>query len=240
MAEKKVETSVPILSLLYKNILLIVMITVLCALLGLGYGLIKVKPVYTATRTVIFRASVEESSSSTTITNVSLAQKYLPTVESLIKSPDVVKKANLKYATEVLKITDELNAAELKYISSGAISVSFGESSLIMTLSYRDLSEKAAIEKLNILHSTANSELSQLPVVDKAMLIDVQNSTTYSVNDGLLSTVAIGSLIGFAISFGVVLLLYALDNTVKDREEFEELTGLNVMAYIEKVDVKKK
>ena len=117
MAEKKVESSVPILHLLYKNLLLIVMITVLCALLGLGYGLLKVKPVYTATRTVIFRASVEEGSSSTTTTNVSLAQKYLPTVESLIKSPDMVKKANLKYATDVLKITDEVNVSDLKYIS---------------------------------------------------------------------------------------------------------------------------
>jgi capsular polysaccharide biosynthesis protein len=36
-----------------------------------------------------------------------------------------------------------------------------------------------------------------------------------------------------------VFIVYVLDNTVKDKQEFEELTGLNVIAYIEK-DKKKK
>ena len=58
----------------------------------------------------------------------------------------------------------------------------------------------------------------------------------YSVvkTSNIVSNVVLGAVIGCVIAVGIAFLMELLDNTVKDREEFEELTDTSVLSLIDK------
>ena len=58
----------------------------------------------------------------------------------------------------------------------------------------------------------------------------------YSIvtSDGTLENTLLGAAIGVALAVLIVLLKHVADNTVKDKEEFEALTGVSVISYVEK------
>ena len=226
VAEER-DSSIPFFKILLKNGVLIVLVTVLCALIGLGYGVIKVKPTYTASRSVIFRTDMNDTASNiNVITNqASLAKIYLPVISSVIKSPAIIEKANEVYNAQEEKQTK---------VTSAGVGVSYKENSLIFTMSYTDKDETLSKEKLEAVISAAQTELGKYVQASDVTLIDVQNDSNCSINYAYGRYVGIGAGVGLIGIVLIVLLIYVLDNTVKNKQEFEELTGLNVIAYIEK------
>ncbi|MBR2448586.1 MAG: hypothetical protein IKB30_00530 [Clostridia bacterium] len=224
------EKSIPVFKLLYKNLLLIVMVTVLFALIGLGYSVMRVQPTYTATRSVILRTEMDKNTTNRLPNETSLAKLYLPSVAKLIKSPAVVEKVNEAYTTEGEKIT------------RGAISVSYGEQSFIFSISYTDKSADLAQEKLDVLIETfSNSEEFKAGVqASEVKLIHTQRQSTVTKATSYVKFAALGGVAGLVIAVAAVFLVYVLDNTIRDKVEFEELTGVDVIAYINKEKPKKK
>ncbi|MBQ3219179.1 MAG: hypothetical protein IJB32_01130 [Clostridia bacterium] len=216
------------LKVLYKNLILIVLITVLCGLCGVLYSIINVKPVYKASRSVILRTAVDINEEGTTAsTDATLAKIYLPDVEKALKAPNVIKYAN------------ELYNVEGEKLSSGRVSVNYGSDSLIFSISYTDLDGEKAEAKLNALIDAGAERLKGLIEAKDVTLISVQENADISVSNAFNKYIVFGVFIGVAISFAIVLIRYALDNTVKSKTEYEYLTGVNVIAVIDKVDDKK-
>lgn len=111
--EVNYEKSLPVLKVLLKNSILIVLITVLCALCGLGYGIMKTKPSYTASRSVIFRTEMNDGGSNSNVqTNqASLAKLYLPSVSSIVRSAAIITLSNdnmVATINEIVEVTDDL------------------------------------------------------------------------------------------------------------------------------------
>ena len=219
--------NIPVLKVLYKNIVLLIMVTVLCTLLGLGYSLAYVKPTYTASRSVMLRTEME---SANLANNFELADIFLSTVSEVVKSPTVIKEANDAYLTEGESIT------------ASAIGIKQKEESIIFKITYTDRTPELAIEKLDVLFETfANSQILQDTVPAKeAELIPTQRNSTYTSNVGHTKYAILGGVIGLVITAVAVLVVYVLDNTVRDKTEFEELTGVSVIAYINKEKPKKR
>lgn len=208
------------------------MVTVLCALIGLGYSLSQMPPTYTATRSLLLRTEIQDSGfeNSQSANQANLAKKYLKTVEKIIKSP---------------KLNEEINAdynVEGQSISSSAIKLDYGETSLIFRISYTDVSEELAKQKLESLIKTfSQSEtLKQGITADSVQFLHTQKDSEITENTSYTKVTILGAGVGLVISVIAVFLVYAFDNTVKDKKEFEELTGVNVIAYINKEKPKKK
>ena len=53
-----------------------------------------------------------------------------------------------------------------------------------------------------------------------------------SVDNGMKKTILLSVVIGLALAVGVACIRYALDNTVHDKDDLEELTGTSVLAYV--------
>ena len=228
------EKSFPFFKILLKNLLLIILTTILCALLFLGYSVMKVPPMYTASRSLILRTEIESSSSqSQTANQATLAKRYLPTVEKLIKSPELLKEANDNFSKE---------NADSTGLSRGAITISYGEKSLIFSISYTDLSADLAKKKLETLIDTfsVSNIVSNGIMAEDVKFIHTQKNTDISTSTAYVKYALIGGVIGAVISVVIALIVYALDNTVRDKKEFEELTGVNVIAYINKEKPNKK
>lgn len=229
------EKSFPFFKILLKNALLIILTTILCALIGLGYCVMKVPPTYTASCSLILRTEIGSSSSqSQTANQATLAKRYLPTVEKLIKSPGLLLEADDNYAKKY--------EGEEQSLSKGAISVNYGEKSLIFSITYTDLSRELAEKKLNVLIDTFSTSkiVSSGIMADNVKFIRTQKDVDVVSNTSYVKYTIIGAVAGVVISVIATLIVYALDNTVRDKKEFEELTGVSVVAYINKERTKKK
>jgi capsular polysaccharide biosynthesis protein len=211
---------------LYKNLVLIILITVFCGLMGTMYSIFKVKPVYTASRSVILKTSVNENDIPTVQGSVTLAKMYLHQVEEAMYSPNVIAAATEKYGVKKGRL------------SAGAVSVSYGDTSLIFEVSYSAASEKEAKEKLAALIDASSERLIDIIKADDVALVNVQRDADISVSSAFNKYVVLGVAVGIVLAVGVVLLKYALDNTVKSKSEYEYLTGVSVVAVIDKFDDK--
>lgn len=223
MSSRTSKRSLSTYLVLFKRIIIVVMAVMFGALVGLLYSAIKVEPVYTATRSVILRTSVDIDNKASSVTNnVTLAKIYLPVISDTVKSPEVIGLANENYTSGG--------------ITSGAINVEYGETSLIFSISYSDVSSEFAKQKLEVVIASVKEVISHKDVVtaERATLIDVQSEADISVHNNFFNFVLYGAILGAVISCVVLFIQHLLDNTVKDKGEFEESTGISVLAYIEK------
>lgn len=222
------QMAIPIFKILYRNLLLIVLITILCAFLSLGYSVLRVKPTYTASRSVILRTTMsreEGGNASNLLSNqATLAKLYLPNIAKLIKSPDVVAEVNEAYDNDNEKI------------NRSAIGVKYGEQSLIFTISYTDKTAELAEEKLNAVIDTfaISDQFQDCVQAEDAQLIHTQKECYVIKSTTHVKYALIGGVVGVIISIVVATLTYMLDNTIKSKNEIEELTGVYLLSYIDK------
>jgi capsular polysaccharide biosynthesis protein len=223
------------LKVLYKNMILIILITVFCGLCGTVYSVLKVKPVYTATRAVIFKTSVKLDEVAPTVKgSVTLAKMYLHQVETTLRAPNVINSASKEYNKEAEK-NKNLSKGKL---SSGAVGISYGDDSLIFNISYSAASFKEAEAKLDALIKAADVDLNTTIKSSGVSLVDVQNRANQSVSSSFYKYVIFSIIIGAVLAVAIVALKHALDNTIKSKSEFEQMTGLNVIAVIDKISDK--
>ena len=225
------EKTVPILKILYKSWLWIVLFTILCTLVGLFYSVSQVPPTYTATRSLILRTEIHDTESSYQSANqANLAKNYFYTVEKLIKSPKLVKEVN------------ENNADIGLSVESSAIGISYGENSLIFKVSYTAKTKELAEQKLNAIIDTfsKSNTIKEGIMASDVQFIHTQKGCDTVENNSHVKITVIGGVIGLVLSVGAAFVVYLLDNTVRDRQEFEEITVVNVIAYINKEKTKKK
>ncbi len=221
--ENNTERKFPLFKILTKNLLLIILISVLCALLGLGYSILRVKPVYTASRSVIIRTTLSSDTSASALPNqAALSKIYLGTISNIIKGDEIIKTAN------------GLLEDEEQMISAGDVGMSYDPNSLIFRLTYTDYSKEWASAKLNAFVSAVASKIGGFIQAENVYIIDTQKECDIFETNFYSRYTLIGLCAGVVISVLIVLLIYALDNTVKSKEEMEELTGASVVAFIEK------
>ena len=217
------EKITPLWKVLYNNLLLIVIATVVCAIIGLAMNFVFSKPIYVAKQTVILRMEIKENSSSQNSDNATLAQTYLEDVSNIItNSSDLEKIANDSYG----------NASR---ISRSNIKVEIGEKSMIFSISYSDLDAKLAEEKLQHVIEAAKvvldydnaleAENISLVPTDSIKTIPTTKTTTY---------VIVGAAVGLVLAVLFAILAHMFDNTVKDIDEFEALTETSVLSHVEK------
>ncbi len=232
-----------ILKLIKRNWLLIAMITVLMTLCFSAYSIAFTKPTYTASRSFILRT---ELIGGTEMDHAALAvDVLLPQIGDNFTSQKYNEMANEEYENAK---DSEGNDKYVKYnkttISRSAIGFHYEEGSLIAKLSYNDADAKVAVEKLKAVFDTANIFFAEGEKGQEAFtiqLIPTDNSEyedsrfVITENSSLKKFIIFGILAGLVVSFVIVLIKNSLDTTVNDRQELEEITGINVLATIEKI-----
>lgn len=220
----KKKSALSVFKTIYKNIWLIILLTVLGLVSGVAIGKVKVKPVYTARCSVMLAMSLDPSSLTTNsaTTDMSLAKIYLPTIMDTVSIPVTIQKAN-----ELYKGDD--------YVYASNISVN-GEESCIFQIAYSDYNEYSAKMKLESVISATDAILNERKVLSagEANLIPIQSEYTIIRTESISKYVAIGAVLGLAVSTLIVLLKFALDNKVKDADELEEIVGASIIAFLEK------
>ncbi len=225
--------SVPIGKILLKNLLLIILITVLVTALGTVYAMLKVKPSYTRTGNAILRVSLEPEDKITDdeniYTDVSLAQYYSNTISQVIKSAPVMELANKYYK-------DDASMKQQGGISRGSVGVGSSKDSLILKISYTDNDPNVAKDKLSKVFTAAREILNNMEAINASEIDFLETSNGYyamSVSDSKTSVIILAFGVGLVIALVAACIRYLLDNKVKDSAELEKITGSMVIAVIE-------
>ena len=124
-------------------------------------------------------------------------------------------------------------------VKAGAIKLKYDEDSLIFSISYTDSSETAAKEKLAAIIQSLDKNVNFMGA-DEARVTPVQNEATVIADNGIVKCSLIGFAVGLVVAVAIALVAYILDNTVKDAEELEEISGANLLAKISYDDGKNK
>ena len=234
IVKEEVEKVFPLWHILYKNLVLIICITVICGLLGTLAGLFLAKPVYTASSNmmlkVAFYSTTEEGKVTTNeINNTTLSKRTLPTVADTVTSPDVVNEAKFIYMAKT-------NSDDISY---KRINITYDEKSLIFTISYVDEKDYDAEDKLSAVIEALKKVYKerQSTTFTDIEFIETQDDYTVTESSKLMMYVLVGLLGGAIIAIAFALLVFVLDNKVKDGYELEEITGSSVIAIIEKQNV---
>lgn len=213
------------LKFVFKKLVYVILAIVIAALAGFAYSEFLVKPTYTASTAVILKMSSDTGSSgSKATTEITLAMYYLPTVAEIAKTPAVIKRANDKY-----------EGSEKDKISASNVNIKYGEESLIFSISYSDKNQQAASKKLDALVEGLSELLSfgqNLIKAEEVGLTPTQNRNSISVDTGKTKFTMLGAVAGAAIAIVVLYVIYKSDKTVKNKAEFEELTGIDVLSLL--------
>lgn len=224
-SEKNIITRKSLFSLLYKNLLVIILAVVLGLLVGFGIGVLKEKPIYTESTSVMLLAEVDASNENASNTqDMALSQYWLSDVKELLRSDNFVEVVNKAY---------KLKGGDGEIYASSIAVTYYNDESLIFSISYTDSDEVLAGKKLNVVVEEAKEYLKDKLVADNVELKETTNVNAKSVSYDYKTYLIIGAIAGLLIAVGYYLVRYLLDNTVKDKAEIEELTGVNVFACIE-------
>ncbi len=222
---QKREKSFPALQIIIKKWFIILLVAVVFFGLALTYSVLKVHPTYTAKASVVLKLTVSDQGASENSNNATLVKKNLPTVKASIESNRTITLSNQNYNTQNEKTGENI---QIK-----SVSVEHDDKSMIFSIAYTDKTPADAKAKLKAVIESSPAVLSEVIEAETVDLVLVQNYFDVYTSDSSVTFVAVGTLIGVALGVALVFLIYALDNTVKDREELEELTGVSILSCLE-------
>lgn len=208
---------------LLHNIWAIVLSTVLCASLALGYAAYFVIPTYRATAKMYVNNISSEIVEGDFISNSELtaAQTLVNTYIAILETPDtlgeVIKKANLPYTyQQMLTMVDAgaVNDTEVFYIS--VVAPSPEDAELIANTISEVLPERIA----DIVKG------SSVKVVQRA----VKPESRYAPS--LSQYTMMGALIGFALCCAIIIILELMDNVIHDEDYPTNTYDVRTLAMI--------
>ncbi len=226
-----------LLFLVKRNIILIVIITGLFTIAGAVYGLKFKKISYTATSTAIVMVDRAGNASSSAAYQDYLTASYLiNTFKDFIVSENVVKKV-----VESNECKDyNLTVGGVK----SATSISTTSNSLILIIKYSCYDKQQAIDVVNQLTKStievADSKDSEGNDVYKILagnfvVMDNAGERNVSASRGASVVIVVSFLIGFIISFAIVLIKYLTDDTYTSKDDFERVYNIDVLSLIPEI-----
>lgn len=211
---------------------IIILVTILFMIMGVGYTKYFVTPKYKSATTLLLAQNNSQGTGDTTNeitqTDITLNQTLVSTYSVLVKSKNVISQTlenlNMTYLDEEevrknisVKAVEDTQVIEITYVNENP-RIAY----LITDELAKVFSEKVVVEIYNI---------NNVYIVDKAEL----ESEPYNVNH--IKDILIFAIGGFGLSCAVIFVFSLFDTTVKTQEDVERKTGLAVLAQIPAVKI---
>lgn len=216
----------------WKKKTIIILVTIIFAVMGIGYTKYLVNPKYKSATTLLLAQNNLQGTGDTTNeitqTDITLNQTLVSTYSVLVKSKNVIgqtlENLNMTYLDQEevrknisVKAVEDTQVIEITYVNEDP-RIAY----LITAELAKVFSEKVVVEIYNI---------NNVYIVDKAEL----ETEPYNVNP--IKDIAIFAIAGFGLSCGIIFVFSLFDTTVKTQEDVEKKTGLSVLAQIPAVKI---
>ena len=201
----------------------ILIILLVCIVIGFIYTTYFVNPLYTATATAILTSNTEtdEGASAVTQSEVTLNNSLLSTYRGIATSDSVlsavINNLGLKTSTGALK---------------GQITVTSATNTQIIQIAVENSDSTLAAKIANEIRKVFADRVAELYDMQNIKPLDDAQVPTGPSNINHIKDILIFFAAGLVLSIIYVVLANLLDNTVKNSNDIEKATGLNVIAEI--------
>lgn len=209
---------------------IVVTVTVVVFLAGEIYSTYFKTPLFKSTAKLVLTSSQGEgSTTAVTNTDITLSNNLVKTYSEIITSRGVLSKviSNLGLNTT----TDEL---------ASKVTVTSVSNTQIITLSVSDSDAAQAEEIANEIAKVFKAEIINLYKIDNVQIVDKAQVADAPYNVDVLKQTLQFLAAGLAMGVGIVLVMFYLDNTIKNSQIVEDKVGLVVLGVVPKAGKGKK
>ncbi len=205
---------VELFNILFRNIYLIIFLTLAVTLLGAIYTFVIVKPTYSSSSDIMVQVDKTSGSGSTT-NDIDLTStlRIVQTVAEFVEKDFVLE-----------AVINELGLEETPGQLRKNLSVKYSSTSLFVSIKYSDHNPDVAKRVVNSLISNsiqiANDEF---PVLNNVMIQAGAAKTGSYASPNKLLNIVISVIIGGVIGVGTALIIEFLKTTVRNKKELEAL-----------------
>lgn len=218
------ETEIDLVELFHVIVKKLWIIILVSLFFGAGFGVFTkffIEPKYKATSSLYILGN---SSSSLSLSDLQIGSQLTDDYKELAKSRYVVEKVikNLKLDTtykEMCKMIEVSNPANTRFLNINVVT------------NEPELSQKIA----NELSETIMDRVVMVMHVDKPSLSERAILPEKPISPNLSKNIVLGALLGMILSGGIIVMIYILDDTIKDEEDIKKYLGLNTIATLPNV-----
>ncbi len=190
----------------------------ICAVMAFGYTRYFVTPIYTAS------SSIYILSSTTSIT--SLADLQIG--ESLTSDFQVIAVSRPVLET----VIDALALDTTHDVLAESITASNISDTRILTLSVENPDAQLAADISNALSIALCDRVAELMSTDRPTTVETAIAAEYPSSPSTIKNVLVGAVLGFVLTAGIIVLVYLLDDTIKDADDVEKKLHLITLASL--------
>ena len=221
MYRENEEIEIDLLELFYvlrKNIVAIILASLIGTAVFGAYSFLIAKPVYESTAKLYI---LSQSTSLTSFADIQISNSLAKDYEEMIFSRPVVMQVaqnlNLDYTYEELK---------------GMLSVSNPADTRCLNIVCQSNDMQEASDIANEFANVAKRQISDIMDTDEPALYESAIANDDPVKPEKLKNMIIGFLLGFIIACGVIIVRYMLNDSLKSEDDIEKFLGLNTLASI--------
>lgn len=207
----------------FKSKLLWILIAIISiVIIGNVVTILTRTPMYKSNTTIVL---VNEKKNNYSQSDLQLNNNLVGTYSEIIKSRKVMTKVidNLKLDYSIGQL-------------SSNVSVSSVEDTQIIKISVSDKNAKRATKITDEIAKTFASEIKGIYHLENVSIVDKAITSKEPYNINYVKDNIIYLVIGVALSFGVVFVMYYFDTSIKSSEVVEEKLGLTVLGIVPKED----
>lgn len=194
---------------------------VLCFLIGAGamgtYTKFLITPQYSASSTMYIL------SSTTTISgggvSLALSERLAADFLILAKSRPVLE-----------EVADRVGEGVTAGMLAGSVTVANPEGSHLLKVTVTNADPKLAKKIADTMASVVAKQIAEVMDTDKPNLMESAVEPVAPISPNLIKNTVMGGVIGAALAVAAMILLYMLDDTVKDEEDVKKYLGVNTLA----------
>ncbi len=221
MYRENEEIEIDLLELFYvlrKNIVTIILASLIGTAVFGAYSFMIAKPVYESTAKLYI---LSQSTSLTSFADIQISNSLAKDYEEMIFSRPVVMQVaqnlNLDYKYEELRDMVSINnPADTRCLN--------------ITCHNNDMQEASDIA--NEFATVAKRQISDIMDTDEPALYESAIVNDVPIKPEKLKNMIIGCLLGFIIACGVIIVRYMLNDSLKTEDDIEKFLGLNTLASI--------
>ena len=221
MYRENEEIEIDLLELFYvlrKNIVAIILASLIGTAVFGAYSFLIAKPVYESTAKLYI---LSQSTSLTSFADIQISNSLAKDYEEMIFSRPVVMQVaqnlNLDYTYEELKgMLDVSNPADTRCLN--------------IVCHSNDMQEASDIA--NEFATVAKRQISDIMDTDEPALYESAIANDDPIKPEKLKNMIIGFLLGFIIACGIIIVRYMLNDSLKSEDDIEKFLGLNTLASI--------
>ncbi len=207
---------------LWRKAPLIVLVGILTAMLGFGYGAFMVTPMYQSSTQMFISTQTESSNVNALMYDIQVGALLTQDYAVMIKSRHVLE-----------QVIEDLGLEGMTYQQlTGKINVSIPDDTRIITIKVTDANPVDAMKIADTVRERAAEHITNVMGVEAVNVVDTANLPTSSISSGPMKYAFLGGVAGCFLMCALFAVRFILNDAIRTPDDVERKLGLSVLAVV--------